>query len=300
MNVKRPLPQEAYLPAALDMRSGSIASSTSHLDTLKSSPARSPVQHTLDIFSHAFPDAYQHHPYATILVSQGYFRVSRHTGRGFTVRSPDAAPDAPPLFTVASSDWGKHRVIVDGDNGQEICSLQRNWTSSRKAWVLRRSGDGKEMLTLTGNYGSGVNAKITLGVEVHDPDTGVAGDHSIAVDANDQWGGRFDATAGSRRVLSARCENMKEGWMSAFKVSPPAWTVDIAPGVNLLLVSVCAPSRRWASANSLDRPLSFQSASLMPSPRFMGFCCDVLRLLLGCIGSLTAIDCELRMYLRGP
>ncbi|KAF2157811.1 hypothetical protein K461DRAFT_274043 [Myriangium duriaei CBS 260.36] len=186
----------------------------------------------MDSITHAFGEDYDSHPFTTLHVEQSYFTwVSRNTGRGFKIST---SPSSPPLFTVQSQNWGKHRTL-HSPSGAPICEIKRNWLSKHSAWEL--SHNGELLVSINIEW---LRTHINLSATTHDSVTGQKYDSAVVAEATDVWGGKFNLRAGPRTFMTVKCGNMSEGWKSAFKVSPPIWEVQLAEGANLVLAAVLA------------------------------------------------------------
>lgn len=199
--------------------------------------SHTPAAYTMDVLTRAFSDEYLAQGTETLTAEQSYFTwLSKNTGRGFKILS---AASGEQLFTVQSQNWGKRRSIQAGtsssDQGAELCELTRNWTQRKGAWQLVVGG--KQIMSVNAEWSK---VRIRFTATVHDPETGETHQDALVAEASDVWGGQFLVRAGESNVLGVKCQNMKEGWLSAFKVTPPTWQVEVAKGTNLILATVIA------------------------------------------------------------
>ncbi|KAK5168914.1 uncharacterized protein LTR77_006223 [Saxophila tyrrhenica] len=158
-------------------------------------------------------------------VKQKYWSWFKQTGRGFSITKDDGSV----LFVVGSSSMGKHRIIEDA-HGKPLFSLERNWTSQKRAWVLKSEED----VVLTVEF-SWFQRKLSMEAT---PSDGTKG--KVNVDANDMAGGNLRITSGEETMATIQCEGAMTGYLSWLKVTPPVWSVDVAAGADLCLVTVLA------------------------------------------------------------
>lgn len=174
-----------------------------------------------------FGEKYVSQEPTVLQVKQRYWSTFKNTGRGFSITSPG---DDSPLFVVETKHMGKYRSIEDR-HGESLCHLERKFFSKNNAWVLTRGDE-----TLFTVYYEWLAWKMHISMGSSEPDGQESSKIDLQAKSLDRWGSCFTVTLGDKTIMRMRCTNMRNNFLSSFKVTPPRWDMDVVEGTDIVLV----------------------------------------------------------------